>query len=109
MPRLRTPRYRRGRCCGVGGTLKDLRARLLQVVLDRERQLLDVGDATPARELRGQLQVLRDEALILAIKEETNLAQRFHVVFVAELYHSGTHWIIAIDPMQAKSASVAAA
>jgi hypothetical protein len=50
--------------------LKDLGARLLQLTLDRERELLDVRDATQARELRRQLEILRNEALVFAIEEE---------------------------------------
>jgi hypothetical protein len=100
--RLRATRARRR---GADRTLKDLRARLLKIVLDREGQLLDVGNSAQARELRRQLQVLRNEALIFAIEEETDLAKRVDVVFLAKLHHSGVHLIIACDPMQAKNRS----
>ena len=74
MPRRAGARRRRR---GVGvSALKDLRARLLQLVLHREGQLLEVRHAAQARELRGQLQILGDEALVFAIEEETDLAQR---------------------------------
>jgi hypothetical protein len=51
--------WRRWRHLVGHGTLKDLRARLLQIVLDREGQLLDVGEPARTAELRRQLQILR--------------------------------------------------
>jgi hypothetical protein len=55
-------------------------------------------------ELRGQLQILCDEALIFAIKEQADLAQCFEIALVRQLYHSVAHLIITRDPMQGKSA-----
>jgi hypothetical protein len=43
--------------------------------------------------------------LIFAIEEETDLAKRVDVVFLAKLHHSGVQLIIACDPMQAKNRS----
>ena len=73
----------------LGVALKDLGARLLQLVLHREGELLDVRDATQARELRRQLESLGDEPLIFAIEEETDLAKRFDVLFIRQLHHLG--------------------
>jgi hypothetical protein len=103
---LRAPRLARRRRGLTVLRLKDLGTSLVQVVLHREGQLLDVRDPAQARELRRQLQVLRNEALIFAIEEETDLAKRVDVVFFAELHHSGVHLIIACDLMQAKNRSV---
>jgi hypothetical protein len=86
VPRLRSPR-RSGRRRLIA--LKNLGAHLLQFALHRERQLLDVRDATQPRELRRQLKILGDEALVFAIEEETDLAERLDVVFVSELDHAG--------------------
>jgi hypothetical protein len=41
------------------------------------------------RELRRQLEGLGDEALILAIEEQADLAKRLKVAFVGQLDHSG--------------------
>ena len=84
--------------------VEDRGARLLQRLLDGERELVDVGESAQARELRGQLEILGDEALIFAIEEETDLAKRLDVAFVRELHHAGAHLIITRDPTQAKSA-----
>jgi hypothetical protein len=67
--------------------LKHLRASLLQIVEDGQLELLGIV-APQACELRGQFQRLRDEALIFAIEEETNLTKRFKVVFLGQLHHS---------------------
>jgi hypothetical protein len=101
---------RRARCRRVAIlTLKNVCAGLMQLVLHREGQLLDIRNPTQPRELRGQLKVLRNEALVLAIEEQTDLAKRFDVMFVCQLHHSGLNWIIARDPKQAKNSSAAAA
>jgi len=71
MARLRSPR-RRGECRLVA--LKNLGTGLLQLALHRERELLDMWDTAQACELRRQLEILRDEALVFAIEEETDLA-----------------------------------
>jgi hypothetical protein len=70
-----------------GLVVKDLRAPLLELVQDRQLQVLGIGDATQARDFRGQFERLRDEALILAIEEETDLAKRFKVMFLGQLHH----------------------
>jgi len=51
--------------------------------------LLNVRDATQTRELRRQLEILRDQALVFPIEEQTDLAERLDVVFVSELDHGG--------------------
>ena len=71
----------------VPGAREDLRARLLELLPQRELQLFRIGDAAQPRELRGQLQILRDEALIFAIEEETDLAKRVDIALVRELHH----------------------
>lgn len=103
---LRATRRARRRCRLAVLRLKDRGPGLVQIVLHREGQLLDVRDPAQARELRCQLQVLRNEALIFAIEKETDLAKRVDIVFFAELHHSGVHLIIARDRMQAKNRSV---
>ena len=67
--------------------LKDLRARRLEIALHDQVQLLDVALAAQARQLRSQLEVRGDQALIFAIEEETNLPQRFEIAFVGQLHH----------------------
>jgi hypothetical protein len=52
------------------------RPRLLELSPHDEFQLFRIGDAAEPRERRGQLQILRDEALIFAIEEEADLAKR---------------------------------
>ena len=54
----------------------------------RSQKLLDVRDAAQACELRRQFEGLGDEALILAIEEETDLAKRLNVAFVGQLHHA---------------------
>jgi hypothetical protein len=50
--------------------------------------LRGIGHAAEARDLRRQFQGLRDEALIFAIEEETDLTKRFKVVFLGQLHHA---------------------
>ena len=101
MSRLRSPRRRRGRRFFA---LKNLGACLLEFALHRERQLLDVRDATQPRELRRQLEILRNEALIFAIEEQPDLAKCLDVMFVSELDHAGVCILIIVrGPMQAKN------
>src|SRR5581483_1399766 len=74
--------------CGVRqASIQNGRARLLELLLDAERELLHGGQAAQAGELRGQLEILRNEPLILSVEEETNLAERLEIVFVAERDH----------------------
>ena len=84
--------------------VEDRRARLLQRLLDGERELGDLGQPAHPRELGRQLEILGDEALILAIEEETDLAQCLDVAFFTERHHVAAHLIIRVDPRQAKSA-----
>ncbi|MGE3508954.1 MAG: hypothetical protein AB7N65_08720 [Vicinamibacterales bacterium] len=49
---------------------------LLQRPLDGKRELGDLRESAQPRELRGQLQILGDEPLILALEEETDLPER---------------------------------
>jgi hypothetical protein len=50
-------------------------------------ELLGIGHASQTGHFRRQFQRLRDEALIFAIEEETDLAKRFKIVFLGELHH----------------------
>jgi hypothetical protein len=84
-------------------------ARLLELVLDGECQLLHRGQCPQPRELRGQLQILRDESLVLPLEQETDLAEGLHVVFVLQRHHAAAHLIIVRDPRQARTASTRAA
>ena len=45
---------------------------------------LGIHEATLVR-----LEILRDEALVFAIEEETDLAERLDVVFFGEFHHAG--------------------
>jgi hypothetical protein len=65
-------RRRRGVRPGLG-TFKHPRAHLLQFLQRGEDHLLAVRNPAQARDLRSQLQILRDEALIFAIEEEADL------------------------------------
>jgi hypothetical protein len=89
MTRRRRPLQLRGRCArGIGVGLKHLRASPLDILKHRELELLRMRQTLQARELRGRVQRLRDEALIFAIEEETDLAKRFKVLFLGQLHHS---------------------
>lgn len=90
---------------GGGGPVEDRRPRLLQRLLDGEGELGDLREAAQAGQLRGQLEILRDEPLILALEEETDLPERLDVAFFRERHHVAAHLIITGDPTQAKSAS----
>ena len=70
-----------------GRAVEDGRPRLLQRLLDGERELGDLGQSAQPRELRGQLEILGDEALILALEEETDLPERLDVAFFSERHH----------------------
>jgi hypothetical protein len=70
-----------------GLVVKYLRAPLLELFQDRQVQLLGIGDASQAGDFRGQFERLRDEALIFAIEEETDLAKRFKVMLLGQLHH----------------------
>jgi hypothetical protein len=88
MTGLRRPRRRRrcGRRIRIV-VMKHLRTPLLEFLKDRQLELLGIGHAAEASDFRRQFQRLRDEALILAIEEQTNLAKRFKVVFLGQLHH----------------------
>ena len=79
-------RGRRGR--GRRGGRERLAAALLQRAQLGERQLLRVREAAEPRELRGQLQILGDEALVLAIEEQADLAQRVDVALLRQIHHA---------------------
>jgi hypothetical protein len=80
------PRWaRRGRRSGRR-SVENRRAGLLQRLLDGKRQLRDVGQAPQARELGGQLEILGNEALILALEEQA-LPQRIDVAFLGQGHH----------------------
>jgi hypothetical protein len=53
-----------------------------------QRELLEVGQYTHARDFRGQLQRLGDEALILALEEGTDLPQGLDIAFLRQINHS---------------------
>jgi hypothetical protein len=67
--------------------VKQLRAPPFEFLEDGQLQLRRIGHAAETGDLRRQFQRLRDEALILAIEEETDLAKRFKVVFLGQLHH----------------------
>jgi hypothetical protein len=67
--------------------VKHLRAPPFELLEDGQLQLRRIGHAAEAGHLRRQFQGLRDEALIFAIEEETDLAKRFKVVFLGQLHH----------------------
>jgi hypothetical protein len=82
-------RARAGRGLGAARvTLKHLCARVLKLLQERQLELLDIRRATQPGELRRQLTDFVNEALILAIEEETDLTQRVEIVFVFQLHHS---------------------
>ena len=68
--------------------VKHLCPPLLEFLQDGELQLLRISHAAESGDFRREFQRLRDEALIFAIEEETDLAKRFKVVFLGELHHS---------------------
>jgi hypothetical protein len=61
---------------------EQLRAPLLERPQLGERELLGIGESAHTRELRGQLQLFGDEALILALEEETDLPQGLDIAFL---------------------------
>jgi hypothetical protein len=67
---------------------KDLVARLLQFLQQRQLELLGVRNAAQSREFRRHPAELLNEALIFAIEEETDLPERFEIALVAQLHHS---------------------
>jgi hypothetical protein len=89
---------------GGGRPVEDGRTRLLQRLLDGEGELGDLRQSAQPGEFRRQLEILGDEALILALEEEADLAQGVEVAFFAERHHAAAHLIIVADPTQAKSA-----
>ena len=70
-----------------GRSVEDRRPRLLERLLDGERELGDLGQSAQPRELRGQLEILGDEPLILALEEQTDLPECLDIAFVAERHH----------------------
>jgi hypothetical protein len=82
-------RARAGRGLGAARvTSKHLCARVLEFLQERQLELLDIRRATQPGELRRQLADFVNEALILAIEEDTDLAQRIEIAFVFQLHHS---------------------
>src|SRR5262249_7133773 len=73
---------------GPRGGLQQSRAALLEVVEHRQLELLRMWQPLEARALRRQFQSLRDQALIFAVEEETDLAKRFKVLFLGQLHHA---------------------
>jgi hypothetical protein len=67
--------------------VKHLRPALLELSEDRQLELLGIDHAAQTGDFCRQFQRLRDEALILAIEEETDLAKRLKVAFLGELHH----------------------
>ena len=61
---------------------------VLQILQDGELQLLWIGHTLQPRDFGGQLQRLRNEPLIFAIEEETDLTERFKIVFLTQLHHA---------------------
>ena len=57
--------------------------------LDGERELRDLGLAPQPRELGSQLEIRRDEALILAREQLRDLPQRLDVAFLVQRHHAG--------------------
>ena len=66
--------------------------------------LHDLRQPPEARELRGQLEILGDEALIFALAQQADLPPRVDVALFRERHHDAAHLIITDDPRQAKSA-----
>jgi hypothetical protein len=88
MTRLRRAFRRRGRVArGNDRVPKDLRASLLEILEHRELELLRVRQTLEAREFSGEVECLGNEALIFAIEEQTDLAERFKVLFLGQLHH----------------------
>lgn len=107
--RLRTgpvarPRRPRGRRRRRRRAVEDRRPSLLQRLLDGERELGDLGESAQPRELRGQLEILGDEPLMLALEEQTDLPECLDIAFVCERHHDAAYLIITADPRQAKRA-----
>jgi len=87
MPRPRWSRRLRGRW-RVSGGREHLCAPLLQRPQLGERQLFGIRQSTQARVLGRQLQGLRDEALVFAFEEETDLPQGVDIAFLRQINHS---------------------
>ncbi len=83
--RSRGPRGARQR--GRRRPVEDGRPRLLERLLDGERELRDLRQPAQAREFRRQLDVLRDEALILTLEQPADLPERLDVAFLREGHH----------------------
>lgn len=77
---------RRGRC-GGRRTIENRRTRLLQRLLHDKRELRDLGQPPQPRELGGQLEILGNEALILALEQQADLPQRVDVAFLRQGHH----------------------
>jgi hypothetical protein len=67
--------------------LQNRRARLQELLLDAKRELLHSRQTPESCEPRRQLEILRNEALILSVEEETDLAERLDILFVAQRDH----------------------
>jgi hypothetical protein len=87
-PVARPRRARRGRP-GRRRPVENRGARLLQGLLDRQRELRDLGQAAQARELGGQLEILGDEPLSLALEQSADLPQGVDVAFLRQRTHAG--------------------
>ncbi len=85
MARPRRPRGARQR--GRRRPVENGRPRLLERLLDGERELRDLREPAPARELRRQLDVLRNEPLILTLEQPADLSERLDVAFLSEWHH----------------------
>jgi len=49
--------------------------------------LLDLRQPAQPRELGGQLEILGDEPLILALEQQADLSQRVDVTFLSQRHH----------------------
>ena len=81
-------RTRRGHARRRSVVLKYLCPPLLQVLERGQLELLRIRQAAQPGEFRGQFQRLRDEALIFAIEEETDLTKRFQILFFRQFHHA---------------------
>jgi hypothetical protein len=68
--------------------VKQLLPPLLQVLEHGQLELLRVGQPLQPSDLGGQFQGLRDETLIFAIEEETDLTKRLNVLFLRQFDHA---------------------
>jgi hypothetical protein len=85
LPRSRWARRRITRAARV--TVKHLCAPLFEFLKNGQLELCRIGDTAETRDLRCQFRCFRDEPLIFAIEEKTDLAKRFKVVFLGQLHH----------------------